>query len=498
MRITLGLLLILPLTIMASNKSEVAITHKRFPDVAQRSFNILERELAASKSIDARVQAGLALLPYNPYKISTTLLRTLQEGRASSVLTDSTVDRLIPYLSPRLVRYARRAARKNPAPRWALRLLAYAGEEQDLATMERYFTSPAADHEMIGLLANYGRQAIPLAEKLMHRSSDESCRAAILITELADTAHYDEMELYGKNNLCLAWNFAELEPERARPLIFAHLESDNAADRRDAVYAAGTIGDSAYLPSLSELLADPDTFVVCNAAFALGFYGDTSGAPILRQAASDTASALGAHCERLLSSLPDALIQPVLHNLLSADCDVATRRAANAAGKMKDSSALPCLINLLEKDSRSLQRAGIDALALIGDASARGYIRPFLVDENLTLRIRAALALGALADTAAVAKLSIMLFWEVGPKGEQGWIRHPIVDALVMIGDTSALPALALMLEEADPYLALKVLRMFEVKAANDYIPYVEPLLESTFAPLRVQAATAILAMAQR
>jgi len=176
MRITLGLLLILPLTITASNKSEVAITHRGIADVAQRSFNILERELAASKSIDARLQAGLALLPYNPYKISTTLLRILQEGRASSVLTDSTVDRLTPYLSPKLLRYTRRAARKNPAPRWTLRLLAYAGEEQDIVTMERYFTSPAADHEMIGLLANYGRQAIPLAEKLMHRSSDESRR----------------------------------------------------------------------------------------------------------------------------------------------------------------------------------------------------------------------------------------------------------------------------------------------------------------------------------
>jgi len=320
-----------------------------------------------------------------------------------------------------------------------------------------------------------------------------------LITELADTAHYDEMELYGKNNLCLAWNFAELEPERARPLIFAHLESDNAADRRDAVYAAGTIGDSAYLPRLNELLADPDTFVVCNAAFALGFYGDTSGAMILRQAASDTSSPVGTYCEKLLADLPDGLVEPVLNELLNGNYGlVATRRAIRAAGEMKDSTSIPALIEYLDSDNRLLKRSAIDALAQIGDTSARGCIRPFLADENLTLRIRAALALGALADTAAVAKLSIMLFWEVGPKGEQGWIRHPIVDALVMIGDTSALPALALMLKEADPYLALKVLRMFEEKAPDDYILYVEPLLESTFAPLRVQAATAILTMAQR
>jgi HEAT repeat protein len=364
--------------------------------------------------------------------------------------------------------------------------------------MERYFLSPIADPGMIPLLASYGKDATPLLERLLHRSYEESCRAALLITELGDTVHYDEMEDYGENNLCLAWNLARLQPERARPLMLAHLSSNNPMDRRQAVYSLESIGDSSYLPLLRELTRDTDALVSSNAAFALGSFGDTSGAEILRKAARDTESVTGQNAERLLSQLPEALIAPVLYPLLSADHGAATQRAAKAAGELHDFASVPYLLELLKIEDLTLQLYVLDALGEIGMTDAREPVRGFLDSEDIKLKTAAMLAAGALKDTAVVGRLNLMLFWEVGPWEETGWIRHPIVDALAMIGDTSALPALALTLNDGDPYLSIKVLGFFREHASSDYIPYVEPFLQSPVAPLRIEAAAAILAMAER
>jgi HEAT repeat protein len=364
--------------------------------------------------------------------------------------------------------------------------------------MERYFLSPIADPGMIPVLASYGEDAIPLLERLLHHTYDESCRAALLITELGDTVHYDEMETYGKNNLCLAWNLARLQPERARPLMLAHLLSKNPMNRRQAVHSLGSIGDSSYLPLLRELISDTDAVVSSNAAFALGFLEDTSGAEILRKATADTEGIAGQNAERLLTQLPEALIEPVLHSLLSLDQGVATQRAVKAAGQLRDSASVPYLLELLMIENSSMQLAALDALGQIGMTDAREPVKAFLDSEDMKLKVGAILAAGALKDTAVVGRLNLMLFWEVGPRGEAGWIRYPIVDALAMIGDTSALPALALALDDGDSYLGVKVLSFFREHGSSDYIPFVEPLLESSPAPLRIEAAAAILAMAKR
>lgn len=464
----------------------------------KHSFEILEDDLAFNRSIDFRIQAGLLLLPYRPREASFAIVKTLQTGRASAQLTDSTADYLASYLSPRLLRYTRRAMKNTLPPRWALRLVSYEGAPKDLKAMERYLLSPVADPGMIPLLASYGDDAIPLLERLLHRSYEESCRAALLITELGDTVHYDEMEDYGKNNLCLAWNLARLQPERARPLMWAHLLSKNPMVRRQAVHSLGSIGDSSYLPLLHELISDTDAVVRSNAAFALGFFGDTSGAGILRKAAADTESIAGQNAERLLSQLPEALIEPVLHSLLSSDYGAATQRAAKAAGQLRDSTSVPYLLELLKTENQNLQLLVLDALGEIGVADAREPVRFFLNSEDMKLKVGAILASGALKDTSVVGRLNLMLFWEVGPWNESNWVRHPIVDALAMIGDTSALPALALALDDGDPYLGVKVLSFFRKHASSDYIPYVEPFLESSTAPVRIEAAAAIIAMAER
>jgi|GEM_PF-5002061 len=77
-------------------------------------------------------------------------------------------------------------------------------------------------------------------------------------------------------------------------------------------------------------------------------------------------------------------------------------------------------------------------------------------------------------------------------------IRHPIVDALMMIGTEETLPALAAALKSADPYLALKILDYFNRKANSSHLEYVEPFLTDSLPPLQIRAAATVLAISQR
>lgn len=463
------------------------------------SFAVLSAELASGERHDFQVQAGTVLLPYYPREASLALTGILDDVHFSSATINETTDTLAGYLSPALLRRTRHVAQESsPSPRWALRLMSYSPRPSDISVMERYFLSGIADPEMIRVLRAYDLAAKDLLLRLMHRSPRESCYAAWVLTGMGEIDHYSVMEDYGADNLCLALTLAEVAPHRGRTLVLAHLRSGDEEDRRRAAYALGPLSDSSYIPYLYLLLCDPDTVVAANAAFSLGFYGDTTGAAVLRQLADDTLGDVGLRIQGLLSALPASLTRPVLYQLVSQDRDMSVIRAAQALGARSDTAAVPYLVPLLSSGNRRIQQAAIQALGRIGDASVRADIRPFLDGENLVLAVEAAKALGDLADSSIVNRLSLMLFWEPGPYNQELWVRHPIVEALAAIGDTSCLDALALCLDDPDPFLAVKVLDFFSRSATASHIPYVEPLLDHHLPPVRIKAAQAILAMSQK
>lgn len=468
-------------------------------ETVNRAWEVLAEELYQGAFVEARVLAGETLLPCRSGKAVDGLFAVFREDLLNAYAADSLVHLLSPRLRPRHFTLARRALRETPPPHWALSIAGLRPRPSDLGYIERYLLSDGSDPEAVSFLAAYGEEAVPLLERILHRSPEQSCRAARMLNRIGYTGHLEEMELYASGNLCLARALAEMAPERARPAMLAHLSSPDARVRRQGAYAAAGITDTAYLPVLLDMLSSDDTLTRLYAAFALGFLGDTSGARLLVEAAQDTTSAQGLAAERLLTELPGPLVEPVLYNLLSRDRGVAARRAAQAAGLVRDTSALPYLEALLESTDQLTQRTALDALGRMGDARARDAVRPFLESDSRLLKVGAVLAMGGLHDTAAVTRLSIMLFWEVSDFLRDGWIRHPIVDALVEIGDSACLPYLAQIIDDGDSYLAIKILRFWADKAPRCYIPYCDFFLdEYFFEPLRVEAARAIVMMSER
>lgn len=465
---------------------------------------MLEREVYEGKLSQTRLRACETLLGSKPRKGIDGLLAVLGEGRLDSYSVDSAVSMLSGRLRPGDYRLARRALKQTPPPRWAMSLASLEPRKSDLKYIEPYLRSDGADPSAIGFLARYGEQAIPLLERMLHRSPEQSCRAARILSAMGYTGHIDEMELYASRNLCLARVLAEMAPGRAGPFMLAHLSSQDPAARRAAAYAVAGIPvagipDTVYIPVLHEMLTDEDTLVRLYAAFALGYLEDTSGARMLREAAKDTSSGQGLAAERLLSELPQPLLEPVLHRLISENLGPASRRAAQAAASLRDTTALSCLEGLLASEDHLTKRAALDAIGLIGEQSARDAVRPFLYSDYKLLEVGAILALGRLKDTAVVPKLSVMLFWEVSDFRRDGWIRHPIVDALIEIGDTSCLPYLAEIINDGDSYLAAKILGFWAERAPQDYIAYCDFFLDEYFLePLRVEAARAIVMMSSR
>ncbi|MBN2380226.1 HEAT repeat domain-containing protein [candidate division WOR-3 bacterium] len=469
------------------------MTHKE--SASRRAIEVLIRESGKGEKTEHRLDAALALLPYQPDKAIPLIIKSLEEGNLNNAFTDAAVDSLSRYLTPSLLRRSRRILKKDHSTRWALRLISVAGNPADLDLMESYFLSPEADAYLIPILLHYGKDAAPLLGNLMHYSALKSCIAAKMLTEMGFTFHYDDMERYAGNNLCLAWTLASVDAESGCDIVLSHLASDKVETRRSAAYGVGRLEDSTYLPVLVKLLRDEDSETACNAAFSLGFLGDTSGAELLRETAKDTETFIGDNARTLFPKLPDALVEPVLYHFLESDHGKPTLEALDAAGTLKDSNAVDYIIKLLSFQNPAIQRAALDALGDIGLVSTRGYVRPFLDSSSAQLRVGALLALGKLKDIFVVPRLNLMLFWE--PASDGMWIRHPIVDALTTIGSKEALPALALVIDDNDPFLTLKVLDFFAQKAGKDYIEYVEPALEDSIATLRIKAAAAILAMSK-
>ncbi len=468
---------------------------KALAALKEKAVKLLEVEMRGGGQYSA--DAAFALLEEEPTEAAWALIHILEKGKGGAQFADAVADSLAKSLDKGMIKYVHKALGAPLPPRWAMRLASYSPDKGDLKAFERYFTSDYVDPQMIPLLTAYGKDAVPILERLLHRSAMESCQAAVVLASMGDTVQFDEEELYGKENICLAWSLADESPERGRPLMLSYLDSDDPNARRTAVYAMGLIGDSAYVPALRELLGDSDKVVAQNAAFSLGVYGDTTGAYFLREAALDTTYS-GRNTEKLFSRLPVVLAAPVIHPLLEKNQGLATARAAAAAASIKDTSSIPYILKLLSDTNPATISGCITALAAYRDPSLEQVIRPFLYSEEQGPMTAAMSALAQLGDTSVVLTLNLMLFWETGAFGENLWIRQPIVDALVKIGDTAALPALAVLLGRGDPYLDIKILSFFAERGTKEYLTYVEPRMDDIFEAVRIKAAGAVLAIAGR
>ena len=230
-----------------------------------------------------------------------------------------------------------------------------------------------------------------------------------------------------------------------------HIErlSDPRHEQRlSAGYKLVVIGEPAVAPLIAAASAGSDSLrYIC--AQILGLIGTPSVLPYLRQLLTDSNSHVRRQAAQALSGFSDPDLVVPLTQLLLADAAPDVRAAAaQSLGRFRSPLASASLLAALDDTSASVRRnalAGIDliwspemgpivadvlldpdettryiAAQLLGqhkEHGAVGALRKALRDSSVWVRKEAALALGELADSAAVDDLSRMARRHAGPDG---------------------------------------------------------------------------------
>ena len=193
-----------------------------------------------------------------------------------------------------------------------------------------------------------------------------------------------------------AWTELAGFKKKAIPYLVEGLRDENAAIRKGAAQALGTIGDPEGFEPLTRAISDADTEVRAPAAFALGELRDERAIPFLvnlfydnnasvRNAAADALGVIGMPAFeplvaalndaktsarlaaiRALGKIPDSRVIPPLIGKLEDAFPEMRSSAAITLGEM-GAPALPMILNVMKKGSRIARLACLDAFAKCPD-----------------------------------------------------------------------------------------------------------------------------------
>jgi HEAT repeat protein len=311
----------------------------------------------------------------------------------------------------------------------------------------------------LGKIGNHADSELHLLLKRMHEDSDPSVReaAAFAIGEICK-GNRGAVE-NGKVVLALVQSLHDREPlvrrsaavslgnigpeaARAVPDLERALGDDSPAVKQNAAWALGQIKAESSVTALRKTLRDADPTVIREAAKALSQFGSAAHAalPELLLACDNKEpetrnAAVGALVNVVTPDDKDA-IGPLVQRLKDSDPDV-KYNAALALGNIGGDGAapaVPILVDLLVKgDEKQRQQAAV-AISGIGPAAAVALapLRKALHDRDPDLRLRAAVALGALKKTAAPAYGDLVQVLANGKEVEQ--VRWQAGTALKEIG----------------------------------------------------------------
>jgi len=286
-------------------------------------------------------------------------------------------------------------------------------------------------------------QAVRTLRKLGQKSSVPALLEAIVHGAPAGTD--PATKLVNETNKEIAETLGELrDPAAVDGLMRLARESKDAYVRVAAVVALGQIGDRRAVDVLVQVATDEaeETYVNKKAVQALGDLGDPRAVPAIKK--------MLFHERRGVSFYPEAsfaayqigpqVAEPLLTVLAGQDQALnewADRnnikrealyiKAAEILGDLGERRAIPMLIQNLSYHPPGLDPEIVDAFALL-------------------VRRNAAIALGKMRAKEAIPALG-----KAATTEEEGNIRAVYAEALVSIGDRSALPHLVKCAQEGDP-----------------------------------------------
>ena len=230
-------------------------------------------------------------------------------------------------------------------------------------------------------------------------------------------------------------------------LLFTALQ-DGAAEVRSAAGVRLTLIGTSVVDALLEFVKKSAQAGRSEAAVALGRIKDSRAVPLLQTLLTDRDDAMRSHAAYALGSMADVRATSSLLPLLQdTNLDVG-ESAAWALGQLKDVSAVDPLIHCLAgRSEEEVRKQAALSLEKIASQRALGAAMQYW-RETLSLSFHAyeaGRALGRMKDGTAVP-----LLIEAMLKGPE-FARTAYIEALGLIGDRSAVPAIIERLHDRDP-----------------------------------------------
>jgi HEAT repeat protein len=206
---------------------------------------------------------------------------------------------------------------------------------------------------------------------------------------------------------------------------------------------------SAEIARFARQLSSPDEEERLDAVISLTSLGTPPAAQSLRPALDDQSERVRAAAVRGLAALKDSASSQAIIARLREDRSLAVRKeAALALGELRQGQS--ALTDALRDRNAEVRGAAATALALCDFPSAIDPLIRALRDKSAFVRSQSSRALGALGSVASRALPSLI---RVLSSDKDSEARRQSALAMGRIGDASALPALRLASQSADPYL---------------------------------------------
>jgi HEAT repeat protein len=239
----------------------------------------------------------------------------------------------------------------------------------------------------------------------------------------------------------------------SREQLLDLLNSPDPQHRLSAATSLGIRREAAAVGALLEVVERPDEIeaVKVEAVEALGMLRDPTVMPrLLDHLSREPAPRVRGQMVDLLGELGGEQTQSVLRTLLQTDPSPTVRgQAAIALGRLRDPGARAVLEERLRAEPDTHTRlALLQGLGLLGDPAALPTVLSlFSTATEPLLRQGAARTMGLLGDHRATARLVAALHEPSAPLD----LRQAIALALGQLHDPAAIPALAALLDDADP-----------------------------------------------
>jgi serine/threonine-protein kinase len=306
------------------------------------------------------------------------------------------------------------------------------------SALDSIFTARQADLKLpalIDLLPDLSKEARAIVFRLLERTMDPVAKQ-----RMVPLLNHEDWSMRMQVTRLLARSSEPTSNTAIRGL----LNDQHPTARLEAVKAIQNLGERAAVPELVAMLRDPDLKVQTAAIDALVTFADAAAVPHLLEVLKDESEYVRRAAVEVLNEVATpAAILDLVRALRDQDWWVRVR-AADALGSLGGDKVVDAIVGLLSDQDDFIRRYAVEILNSIASPRAVEPLIRALEDEDWWVRERSIDALGKTKDPRAVQPL-----WELAEREKSTGAL--CVQALAMIGDSTAVQALCALVSSDQP-----------------------------------------------